>query len=89
MKSGNGVIKLVIAGEFQMIFGRITPNCTRLIVSAWDRIMWIASIQAQVWNYTGPYGFGDMDMLGSHSSYKTDCRGWKWQVIVGRAKDTF
>lgn len=26
--------------------------------------MWIADIQARIWNYTGPYGFGDMDMLG-------------------------
>jgi alpha-galactosidase len=22
------------------------------------------NVQAGVWNYTGPYGFGDMDMLG-------------------------
>jgi hypothetical protein len=26
--------------------------------------MWIAGIQARIWNFTGPYGFGDMDMLG-------------------------
>ena len=34
-----------------------------LKLRAWDRILFIASIQARVWNYTGPYGFGDMDML--------------------------
>jgi alpha-galactosidase len=34
-------------------------------VRTWDRIAWIASIQARTWMYTGPYGFGDMDMLGN------------------------
>jgi hypothetical protein len=35
-----------------------------LMVSEWDRIMHIASIQARTWDYTGPYGYNDMDMLG-------------------------
>jgi len=34
------------------------------IFPAWERMMWIASIQAGIWNYSGPYGFNDLDMLG-------------------------
>ena len=33
-------------------------------ISAWGRIAWIAEIQARTWMYSGPYGYGDMDMLG-------------------------
>ena len=66
MRYGNGATKLVIVGGFQTIFGRSSPPFLTLM-SAWDRIMLIASIQARTWNYTGPYGFGDMDMLGTLS----------------------
>jgi len=31
----------------------------------WDRIAYIADIQSKTWIYSGPYGYGDMDMLGS------------------------
>ena len=48
-----------------MIFGRSSfLRLDGVNGRAWDRIMWIADIQARIWNYTGPYGFGDMDMLG-------------------------
>jgi hypothetical protein len=26
--------------------------------------VWIAEIQARIWNYSGPFGYNDMDMLG-------------------------
>jgi hypothetical protein len=65
-KFGNGGIKRVIVGGSPMISGRTSPTLRTLVeTSAWDRLMYIASIQAKVWNYTGPYGFGDMDMLGA------------------------
>ena len=32
----------------------------------WDRIAYIADIQAKTWMYSGPYGYGDMDMLGAY-----------------------
>ena len=58
--------------------------------SAWDRIVWIASIQARIWNYTGPYGFGDLDMLGLFFRFliDTDDRGRKWYDI-GRTENAF
>lgn len=30
--------------------------------------MWIAEIQARIWNYSGPFGYNDMDMLGKKTS---------------------
>lgn len=52
--------------------------------------MAIASIQAWVWNYTGPYGFGDMDMLGTPLFVdEVDVRNWEWKVNSRRAKNAF
>lgn len=58
-------MKRATVGGSRMIFGRSSSlHSDGVNGSAWDRIMWIADIQARIWNYTGPYGFGDMDMLG-------------------------
>jgi hypothetical protein len=52
--------------------------------------MFIASIQARVWNYTGPYGFGDMDMLGTPVFLdEVDVRNWKRRVNARRGTDAF
>jgi hypothetical protein len=37
-------------------------------ISSWDQIAWIAGVQAKIWMYSGPYGYGDMDMLGMPAS---------------------
>lgn len=49
------------------IWGNRTGHSWRIsddIFPAWDRMMWIAEIQSRIWNYSGPYGFNDLDMLG-------------------------
>jgi len=52
--------------------------------------MFIASIQARIWNYTGPYGFGDMDMLGTPLLLdEFDVRNWEWWVNARGGKDAF
>jgi alpha-galactosidase len=38
---------------------------------SWESIVWIANIQARTWMYSGPYGYGDMDMLGMILYIKT------------------
>jgi len=62
--SGNGETKLAIVGGYLVTSGRRPLWSDPLMVSEWDRIMHIASIQARTWDYTGPYGYNDMDMLG-------------------------
>ena len=37
---------------------------TTHVCRSWERIVYIAEIQARTWMYSGPYGYGDMDMLG-------------------------
>ena len=45
------------------------PRCSSLmLLRSWDRIAWIAGVQAKIWMYSGPYGYGDMDMLGSSNA---------------------
>lgn len=61
---GYGETRRVTVGEFREIYIR-TINLSHLAdPSTWDRIVWIAEIQARMWMYSGPYGYGDMDMLG-------------------------
>ena len=61
---GYGETRPVIVGEFRGIYIR-TINLSYLAdTSYWERIAWIAEIQARTWMYSGPYGHGDMDMLG-------------------------
>ena len=61
---GYGGTRQVIVGESQGIYTR-TINLSHLVdTRTWDRIAWIAEIQARTWIYSGPYGHGDMDMLG-------------------------
>src|SRR5579871_2859881 len=74
---GNGVMRRVIVGEYQGIFIRISlvlyslflfPVSMKkeiILLRTWERIVWIAQIQAKTWMYSGPYGYGDMDMLGT------------------------
>jgi hypothetical protein len=52
--------------------------------------MWIAGIQARIWNFTGPYGFGDMDMLGAFSVREgVNGRGWTRFIDDCGTADTF
>ena len=61
---GYGETRQVTVGEFRGIYIR-TLNLSYLAdTSAWNRIAEIAEIQARTWMYSGPYGYGDMDMLG-------------------------
>jgi hypothetical protein len=61
---GYGETRQVIVGEFRGIYIRTTNLLHVADTSTWDRIAWIAEIQARTWMYSGPYGYGDMDMLG-------------------------
>ena len=36
------------------------------IFPVWDRIVWIAEIHARIWNFSGPFGYNDLDMLGKY-----------------------
>jgi alpha-galactosidase len=54
------------------------------IFPAWDRIMWIASIQAKIWDYSGPFGFNDLDMLGNTANFLSFSRLMSLEVGNGR-----
>lgn len=54
-------------GHSWRISGDIWPylhHCGRTDNRSWESIAWIANIQSRTWMYSGPYGYGDMDMLG-------------------------
>ena len=75
---GNGGMRLDTVGEYMLIFRRILP-VSRCDNRNWNRIVAIANFQAQIWQYTGPFGFGDLDMLGMHIlKVQLKNRGWKW-----------
>ena len=62
---GYGGMRQAIVGEYLRTSGRILP-ISLSDDSSWRRIAWIAAIQARTWMYSGPYGYGDMDMLGTN-----------------------
>jgi hypothetical protein len=69
---GYGETRQVIVGEFQEIYIRTIDRARLADTRTWDRIAWIAEIQARTWMYSGPYGHGDMDMLGRLVVIKID-----------------
>jgi len=88
---GNGETKLVTVGGSQRTsFRTLCRQLQSLTNSTWERIAWIANIQAEVWNYSGPYGYGDMDMLGTSIQFRNwFSRGWKWKPHHPRTANTF
>lgn len=71
MMYGYGAMKQATVGESLETFGRIYYPCRRTDSRSWESIVWIANIQARTWMYSGPYGYGDMDMLGMIPHIKT------------------
>ena len=51
---------------FFLFFGWFCDGIWTVVdARTWERIAYIAEIQARTWMYSGPYGYGDMDMLGT------------------------
>ena len=89
MMYGYGEIRQGIAGEFQEISIRTVVLSYVAETSNWDRIAWIAEIQSRTWMYSGPYGYGDMDMLGRLIASEANSRGGKWRVDFSGTTDSF
>src|SRR6266496_1627978 len=89
MMCGYGEIRRVIAGEFQETYIRTVVPSYLAETSYWDRIAWIAKIQSRTWMYSGPYGYGDMDMLGRFIVTEANSRGGKWRIDFSRTTDSF